>query len=154
MVGVSWHEAVAYCRWLSDRSGQKILLPTEQQWQYAAQGNEGFAYPWGNEWDGSRCRNSVGGEWGSAGNTSPVTAYEGKGDSPFGVVDMAGNVWEWCLTDYEKGTNDPNSEATYRVLRGGSWFFINSSNFRTVFRKRDLPSLRHHFVGSRVALSL
>ena len=50
VVGVSWYEAVAYCLWLSEQTGQKIMLPTEEQWQYAAQGDDGREYPWGNEW--------------------------------------------------------------------------------------------------------
>jgi uncharacterized caspase-like protein len=154
VVGVSWYEAVAYCLWLSDKTGQKIMLPTEEQWQYAAQGDDGREYPWGNEWDGSRCQNSVEGGWGSAGSTTPVTAYEGKGDSPFGVVDMAGNVWEWGLTDYEDKTNDVNSQAEKRVLRGGSWYDYGSVIFRVSHRYRINPSPGGNNVGFRLALSL
>lgn len=141
VVGVSWYEAVAYCIWLGQKTGQQIMLPTEDQWQYAAQGDDGRAYPWGNDWDSSRCRNSVDGGLGSAGNTSPVTEYEGKGDSPFGVVDMAGNVWEWCLTEYESGNNDLDG-TNVRVLRGGSWYGDNSENFRVSYRFRYDPDPR------------
>ncbi|MCB0193520.1 MAG: SUMF1/EgtB/PvdO family nonheme iron enzyme [Anaerolineae bacterium] len=153
VVGVSWYEAVAYCRWLSDKSGQVIILPTEAQWQYAAQGNDGREYPWGNEWDSSRCQNSVDGRLGSAGSTTPVTAYEGKGDSPFGVVDMAGNVWEWCLTEYESGSNDVNG-TKIRVLRGGSWDYNDTYIFRAAYRRKSYPHHWDHFRGFRVALSL
>lgn len=155
VVGVSWYEAVAYCRWLSDQTGQKIMLPTEQQWQYAAQGDDGREYPWGNEWDSSRCRNSVGGSWGSAGNTSPVTQYEGKGkgDSPFGVVDLAGNVWEWCLTEYESGSNESDG-TNVRVLRGGSWDDGNPFSFRVSFRNWANPGLTNNYWGFHLALSL
>lgn len=86
VVGVSWYEAVAFCHWLSDKTGENITLPTEQQWQRAAQGDTNRVYPWGDEFDQSRC--NVG-----ASGTTAVTHYEGsdKGDSPFGVVDMSGN---------------------------------------------------------------
>ncbi|MCB9450521.1 MAG: SUMF1/EgtB/PvdO family nonheme iron enzyme [Anaerolineaceae bacterium] len=117
VVGVSWYEAVAFCLWLSEAAGETILLPTEAQWQYAAQGVDGRLYPWGNEWDAGRCNTYESG----IGKTTPVRQYEGKGDSPFGVVDMAGNAGEWCLTDYDNQTNDFNSNANMRVVRGGSW---------------------------------
>lgn len=140
VTGIKWFEAVAFCLWLSDMTGEDIMLPTEAQWQYAAQGNDGRAYPWGNEWDSARCRNSVDGGYGSAGNTSPVRQYEGKGDSPFGVVDMAGNVWEWCLTDPDNQTNDVQSAAETRVFRGGTWNLHNPSIFRCECRSHDFPS--------------
>lgn len=129
VVGVSWFEAVAFCLWLSEATGEKIMLPTEEQWQYAAQGDDGRTYPWGKDWDCKRCNNSV--KPCDSNVTTPVTQYEGKhkGDSPFGVVDMAGNVTEWCLTDYDNKTNDFNSNAKNRVLRGGSWFNSNSDYF-------------------------
>jgi len=143
VVGVSWFEAVAFCLWLSDVTGEKIMLPTEDQWQYAAQGNDGRAYPWGNTWNGNLCNNNVDNK--GIGRTSPVTQYEGKGDSPFGVVDMAGNVWEWCLTDYDNKTNDVNSAANNRVLRGGSWNSSVAVVFRCDGRFGDAP---HGWDGS------
>lgn len=151
VVGVSWYESVAFCLWLSDVTGEKIMLPTEDQWQYAAQGDDGRDYPWGKQWDGSRCNNNVDNK--GIGKTTPVTRYEGKGDSPFGVVDMAGNVWEWCLTDYDNETNDINSNATDRVLRGGSWNNYNTDNFRCDLRYRHYPHIRVNNNGFRLALS-
>src|SRR5690606_8543992 len=115
VVGVSWYEAVAFCRWLSEATGEAITLPTEEQWQYAAQGDDGRKYPWGDEWDCTRCNNSV--EPCHSDGTTPVRQYEGPGDSPFGVVDMSGNVWEWTLTEYESGVNDLDG-ANNRVIRG------------------------------------
>lgn len=132
VVGVSWYESVAFCLWLSETTGEKIMLPTEDQWQYAAQGDDGRTYPWGNDWNRDLCNNNV--DKKGIAKTSPVTQYEDKGDSPFGVVDMAGNVWEWCLTDYDKKTNDINSPVNSRVLRGGSWFDFNADFFRCDFR--------------------
>ncbi|MBN2471217.1 MAG: SUMF1/EgtB/PvdO family nonheme iron enzyme [Anaerolineae bacterium] len=153
VVGVSWYEAVAFCLWLSDVTGEKIMLPAEAQWQYAAQGDDGRAYPWGNDWDCKRCNTSV--EPCKSTGTTPVTQYEGKhkGDSPFGVVDMAGNVWEWCLTDYNNQTNDVNIGAERRVLRGGSWNNLNSAGFRCAFRNWYAPNDGHYLRGFRLARS-
>jgi formylglycine-generating enzyme required for sulfatase activity len=151
VVGVSWYESVAFCLWLSDVTGEKIMLPTEEQWQYAAQGDDGRAYPWGNQWNRDLCNNNV--DKKGIGKTTPVRQYEGKGDSPFGVVDMAGNVWEWCLTDYENKTNDINNYATYRVLRGGSWYLNNAGYFRCGNRSWNNPHLRNNYWGYRVSRS-
>ena len=129
------------------------MLPTEVQWQHAAQGDNGREYPWGNKWDSSYCQNSVGGSWGSDGSTTTVTAYEGKGDSPFDVVDMAGNVWEWCLTQYHSGNNDLNG-INVRVLRGGSWSSSITNYFCVLFRDGDNPNVRFDNKGFRVALFL
>lgn len=160
VIGVSWFEAVAFCLWLSETTGETIMLPTESQWQYAARGKDGREYPWGNKWDATRCNNSDTGGFlgffkskpvGHGQSTTPVTAYEGKGDSPFGVVDMAGNVREWCLTDYDTRTDDVNSAATRRVLRGGSWF-DNLVFARAAYRDCSSPYSRNFNFGFRVVL--
>jgi len=149
VVGVSWFESVAFCLWLSESTGEKIMLPTEEQWQYAAQGDDGRAYPWGNNWNRDLCNNNV--DKKGIGKTTPVTQYEGKGDSPFGVVDMAGNVWEWCQTDYDNKTNNINSNATLRVLRGGSWLNNYAANFRCDVRGWGDPNLRGNGGGLRLS---
>ena len=151
VVGMSWYEAVAFCLWLSEMTGETIMLPTEAQWQYAAQGDDGRTYPWGNDWDCKRCNNSV--KPCDSNVTTPVTQYEGKGDSPFGVVDMAGNVWEWCLIDANDKINDINSNATKRVLRGGSWLSTITDYFRCDNRSGDAPYDRYLSYGFRLALS-
>jgi formylglycine-generating enzyme required for sulfatase activity len=151
VVGVSWYEAVAYCLWLSDLTGESIMLPTEEQWQYAAQGEDARQYPWGNDWDCKKCNNSV--KPCDSNQTTSVRQYEGKGDSPFKVVDMAGNVWEWCLTDYENRTNDIHSTANSRVLRGGSWGNPYSDSFRCVNRYWGSPHNGLSYWGFRLALS-
>lgn len=150
VVGVSWYEAVAFCLWLSETTGENIMLPTEAQWQYAAQGTDGRAYPWGNQWDCKRCNNSV--KPCSSDRTTPVTQYAGKNDSPSGVVDMAGNVWQWCLTTYESRT-DRLSGTDSRVLRGGSWFNSDVDFLRCDGRSGGSPHSRDVDVGFRVVRS-
>lgn len=148
VVGVSWYEAVAFCLWLSHDLGEQVMLPTEAQWQYAAQGTDRRVYPWGNDWDATRCNTNESG----IGKTTPVRHYEGVGDSPFGIVDLAGNVWEWCLTDYEKNTDDVHSVSTRRLLRGGSWYF-DPYFARAAFRyDLGLPLSRSSSVGFRAVL--
>lgn len=109
VVGVSWYEAVAFSRWLSRRLNERVELPTEDQWQYAAGGDDHRPFPWGESWNPDRCNSSAG--TASWGQTSPVTKYENIGDSPFGVVDMLGNVWEWCM----------EWDGSKKPLRGGCW---------------------------------
>ncbi len=150
VVGVSWYESAAFCCWLREISGEKILLPTEQQWQRAAQGDDNRAYPWGKDWDGTRCNNSVSPQ--KSDRTTPVRQYEGRGDSPFGVVDLAGNVWEWCLTAYETGSVELNG-TDVRVLRGGSWGYGNTDYFRASYRNWYHPRLRGDDRGFRCARS-
>ncbi|MBZ0294493.1 MAG: formylglycine-generating enzyme family protein, partial [Anaerolineae bacterium] len=126
VVGVSWYESLAFSNWLSaavgatDRLPQKITLPTEQQWQRAAQGDDRRKYPWGRQWDVSRCNT----EESNINRTTPVQQYEGKGDGPYGVVDMAGNAWEWCMTNWEDGSIDPTGNL-WCVRRGGSCLLDN-----------------------------
>ncbi len=136
VVGISWYEAVAYCNWLSEVTGEAIMLPTEQQWQRAAQGDKAYIFPWGPEWDTDRCNNNIDGK--GTGGTTSVQHYEGKGDSPFGVVDVAGNVWEWCRTALETGS-DLLEGTDVRVLRGGSWRNSNLDAFRCDFRNGSAP---------------
>lgn len=123
VVNISWHDALAYCRWLSQASGQLYRLPTEAEWEKAARSTDGRTYPWGNQFDKNRCNTWEGG-WGG---TTPVDSFQ-DGASPYGVMDLVGNVWEWCSSlpaDYpyrfDDGREDPAAEG-WRALRGGSWF--------------------------------
>ena len=116
IVGVNWNEAVAYCRWISMMLNEEITLPESNQWQRAAQGDERYIYPWGDEWKSNRCNNSVSHH--TYGPT-PVKAFEKLGNiSPFGVVDMAGNVSEWCLDT--AGTASVTNLASRSNLRGSN----------------------------------
>jgi len=138
VVRVSWYEAVAYCRWLTERlrrdvgaqraaplpDGWVIRLPTEAEWEKAARGEYGRRYPWGDEWDSKRCNSGEGGP----GRPTEVGRYSPDGDSPYGAADMAGNVWEWCATKWVEGyegypeKEDNSLEGTAsRVVRGGSF---------------------------------
>ena len=150
VVGVSWYEAAAFCQWMSYKTGWKIMLPSELQWQRAAQGDDGRIYPWGNEWDCKRCNNSV--EPCTSKKTTLVQQYEGtdKGDSPFGVVDMAGNAWEWCLTDVVSGRNELIISNT-AIIRGGSMNFNVEDVFRVGFRNAGNPRQMNNNIGFRIA---
>ena len=122
---VSWYDALAFCRWLSSTTGQTIELPTEQQWQWAAQGNDNRVFPWGNHFDASCCN------FDSDAPTS--VAQFPNGASPFGVWDMSGNVWEWCLNTW-KTHETTLSASDAHVLRGGAWNISNSSEMRITYR--------------------
>jgi len=130
VVGVSWYEADAFARWAKGRP------PTEWEWEAAARGQDGFEYPWGNEWTNRIC-NSVDAALGA---TSPVGIFPKSRSQAFGVDDLAGNVWEWCET--EGGSN--------WVIRGGC--SLNAAyDCRSAFRSGLWVIDGFQFVGFRVA---
>lgn len=140
---VNWYEALAFSRWLSSVTEARIALPTEQQWQRAAQGDDGRAYPWGGTFDRSRCNTSESGIW----RLTPVDRYA-DGASPCGALDMAGNVWEWTLSRWN--TEAINlAAAADRVVRGGSWLDFQASA-RTAARSVNDPDGRGLSLGFRV----
>ncbi len=136
VVGVSWNDANAYCRWLSKKTDLKFKLPTEAQWEKAARGIFGREYPWGKYdyyYNGQYYANYYPGNYEEDGYiyTAPVGSFP-NGVSPYGLLDMAGNVWEWCSDWYDKNyyqssqdIRDKNPIGPQRgsdlVIRGGSW---------------------------------
>ena len=150
VIYVNWNQAKDYCQWAGGE------LPTEAQWQKAARGTDGriYIYPWGNERPDSRLANYDG----NIGDTSPVTDYE-AGASPYGALNMAGNVREWVNDWYGSNyystspTRNPSgpSSGEYRVLRGGSW---NDSNriIRAAYRNNNYPTDANGYNGFRCVL--
>lgn len=123
VVGICWHEARAYCAWLSHQTGQKYRLPTEAEWEATARGAGTRSYPWGGKFDSARCNTFESHIRG----TTPVGVFPG-GDTPEGLSDMAGNVWDWTSTAYHQypykadaTREDPKDAVVRRVVRGGSW---------------------------------
>ena len=156
VVGVSWHDAQAYCQWLSQKASKAYRLPTEAEWEKAARGTDGREYPWGNEFDKARCNTGESG----IGTTTPVGIYL-DGASPYGVMDMAGNVWEWCssIGYYKYKVSGPEEDGSgslegdqQRALRGGSWDNLRVFA-RCACRYGFNPDFRRSDIGFRVAES-
>jgi formylglycine-generating enzyme required for sulfatase activity len=186
VVYISWHDAIAYCRWLAEATNKPYRLPSEAQWEKAAswedrtmmtdragtdsrlpttvdtlQGRQ-RRYPWGDEWD-TECCNTV--ESGLNAVT-PVAAYP-QGASPYGLLDMAGNVWEWMLSlwgsdwykpffgypyDASDGREDLTADdSVCRVLRGGSFAYLGEFS-QCVFRYKNYPVNSSDGIGFRVVL--
>lgn len=143
---VSWYDAMAYCRWLSDRLGYAVRLPAEWEWQQAATGGkERRIYPWGQRWSSTSANTR---ESGLRGATA-VGMYP-HAESPVGALDMCGNVLEWCLNEYYQPANVDIAGEASRVMRGGSWF-LTLHYARTISRVGDNPYYRFNSVGFRLA---
>jgi formylglycine-generating enzyme required for sulfatase activity len=160
VVEVCWYESLACARWM----GKRLL--SEAEWEKAAAAEPLFSssalraellarkrkYPWGDEFDAKKCNTRESG----VGDTTPVGRYSPAGDSPYGVADMAGNVWEWCCNlyvpyPYKAGDGREELEGTgHRVLRGGSFFFC-ARDARAARRPHYDPDIRYRSRGVRVA---
>jgi energy-coupling factor transporter ATP-binding protein EcfA2 len=144
VVGVSWYEAEAFMHWLtkSRHDGRTYRLAMEEEWQAAAAGKEEREYPWGEKFDPEICNCREGNE--PVEKTSPVGIFK-EANTPEGIADMAGNVWEWTESLYKEGES-------YRVLRGGSWGYVG--NFlRSAYRYWNPPDFRNYVIGFRCVCS-
>lgn len=178
VVGVSYPDAVAFCRWAADQTGLPVRLPTEPEWEKAARGPHGQLYPWGNSWESNRCNSRES----KIGDTTPVGNFSPQGDSPYGVADLGGNVQEWIsslfggypydptdgreLLVYNQNTEDvlpiihetgctslPRSmEAALdkSMIRGGSWRESKHQS-RCAYRSWAAPMHRSDDTGFRCA---
>ncbi|GAB4452570.1 MAG: hypothetical protein Kow0031_34990 [Anaerolineae bacterium] len=182
VVGVSWYEAVAFCRWQTEQlavsgqlsavrdqllavSGQAVKdvvvrLATEAEWEKAARGTDGRVFPWGDEFDAARVNMGLGEQQVNA--TTPVGLYPG-GRSPYGLYDCSGNVWEWCATGFKEYPYEIEDEwcedyldrtnVSVRVLRGGSWYVLIEDLARCAYRGGGTESVRDIYAGFRVVVS-
>jgi serine/threonine-protein kinase len=148
IVKVSWDDAKAYADWAG------VQLPTEAQWEKAARGTDGRTFPWGDTFDPSKAVCSVAPR--KEKSTAPVGSIP-SGASPYGCLDMSGNVWEWCSDWYDGGyyarapnRNPENRRAsTDRVQRGGSWYFGFTDHKRASYRNRCPPDIANVISGFR-----
>jgi serine/threonine-protein kinase len=152
VVCVSWNDALEYCKWLSGKKGDSFKLPTEARWEKAARGTDGRKYPWGVREPDEILANFGG----KIGKTTPVGSYL-DGASPYGLLDMVGNVWEWCVDWYDpkyykiapKDNPTGPKSGIFRVQRGGSWVF-EAKYLPYSFRGKGTPDICHYSVGFRL----
>jgi formylglycine-generating enzyme required for sulfatase activity len=154
VVGVSWYEAVAYAKWLAQATGWDIRLPSEAEWERAARGDDQRTYPWGDEAPTNELLN-----YGGVISSTTATGSYSQGASPYGGLDMAGNVWEWTSSmnhSYPYRSDDGREElegsTCCRVRRGGSWH-DSLLAVRVANRTWDGPGHRNNDVGIRFVMS-
>ncbi|MEK0451217.1 MAG: hypothetical protein RL088_3485 [Verrucomicrobiota bacterium] len=168
VIYVSAAEAEAFCKWLSNREGKKYRLPTEAEWEYAARGPTPRNFPWGDEFGGGQSANFADSRtsfpWRDGtiddgfAETSPVGSFP-RGASAFGIEDMAGNVFEWCVDSFEpykgKEVINPRNirESQKRVYRGGSWK-SRASSLRCSARNFNMSGYQSNDVGFRIVCEL
>jgi len=152
VVYISWYDATAYCKWLSKKDNQTYRLPSEAEWEKAARGTDGGIYPWGDVWDADHCNSKESGP----DDVTLVDAYP-DGASPYGILDMAGNLWEWTVSLYQPYPYDPSDGREdprlggKRVLRGGA-FYSTARRVRCAYRDSGHPDHWRGNYGFRVVL--
>jgi formylglycine-generating enzyme required for sulfatase activity len=147
VVNVNWQDALAYCEWLGDKIGRPVSLPSELEWEKAAKGDkDNRIYPWGNDWRDLHCNSAELG----LDSTIPVGLFL-NGASPYGVLDMSGNIGEWTRGGYKDdiGGIKLTDES---ISRGGAYFSL-AKDVSCVFSGWYYPNGRYGFVGFRVVLS-
>jgi formylglycine-generating enzyme required for sulfatase activity len=156
-IDVTWYEAVAFCRWLSMRTGLSYRLPTEAEWEYATRGTDGRQYPWGDSFEPHRCNMIETG----IGSTSAVGIFGDRGQAFERIYDLCGNVEEWCLTSwtefaaYPYNADDGRNQlsgVSPRVLRGGS-FLSQRNRVTSTSRPGGSVVAQSKYIGFRVAVS-
>ena len=138
VVLVSHVDAEAYAAWVSEQTGRRWRLPTEQEWEKAARGSDGRMFPWGDDWDPARLNSHDLGPFG----TMPVGSFP-EGASPYGMLDAAGQMFEWTATEAAAGR--------YWV-KGGSWDDRGCGVCRPAERHARPAVLQHILVGFRLVL--
>jgi len=159
---VSWYDAQAFCKWVTDLSHYKIDLASEAEWEQAARGTDGRMYPWGNaEPTASLCNFNL-----NVQDTTAVGQYSPQADSPVGATDMAGNVMEWTRSLWGVDIKSPEfiypyterrleredlqaEENVRRVVRGGAWD-DDHAGVRSAYRIPNPPISRNNLLGFRV----
>ena len=134
VVLVSWQDAMAYTRWLGEKTGDTWRLPNEAEWEKAVRGPDGTFYPWGNIYDPTRLNSADRGPF----DTMPVKSFP---PGPYGLYDGAGQVFEWTLTQQQPGA---------RIVKGGSWDDRGCGVCRPAARHSRPEHLRHILIGFRV----
>ena len=148
VTGVTAYEAEAYCAWIGSVKKKSVRLPTEVEWEYAARGDDGRPFPWGEEFD-AMLVNTLEGEIGAS-----VEAASMPGDSsPFGVMDMCGNVQQWTASEYIPLPGERVPPGPSRVASGGSF---NDTVFgaRTSYRRGYPPGFYYPFLGFRIVVGV
>jgi len=142
--GITWFEAQAYCAWVSEERKSVVRLPTEAEWEFAARAYDGRPFPWGDYFDSTLANTFEAGKY----NTIDVTSTPGD-ISPFGVMDMAGNVQEWTSSDYDPLSDEIYSDRELKIARGGS-FDDTAFGSRTSYRRAYPPAYFYPFLGFRL----
>lgn len=153
VVEVSLGDCQAYIAWLNARSGENYRLPNEAEWEKAARGEDGRLYAWGDIFNPWRCNTLES----AHGTTTPVGAFSPSGDSPYGLADVCGNVWEWTSSPLQPYPFDPGKllstalvpETPY-VMRGGAWYYSHKLA-RCASREGALPTFTSQALGFRLA---